>query len=237
MSVESELSRFKALNQSVGRKVLNALYPNDIETYVFAYELVNSDGETEEYFIFPVNPGSISEPNNPIQSIKKTAGGVTILNTTTFTPTTISIQGNFGSKFKFLLGKELVNFSSINFKPSLNQKTAFSPIFKTGYGCLKELERIILKSNTLDKKSQPYALFWYNLALGNNYLVKVTEFNPHQTQEMNMIWGYNITMKSLIRVEDITIKDQRSLTTSLSANSVIQNQVNNLGNSIHALIP
>lgn len=238
MSVSSEFQRFKDLNLAIGKKALNALFPDDIEIYIFALEIVNSDKETEDYFIFPINPNSINEPYNPIQSIKKTAGGITILNTTTFTPTKISIQGNFGRKFKFLLGQEVVNFSSINFKPSLNDsKPTFNKSIKTGYGCLKVLEGIVKKSNTLDKKGQPYALFFYNLALGNNYLVKVVDFNSSMNQEGNMIWNYNLTLESLIKIEDITEKNQRSLTTSLSANSVIQNTINNIGNSILALIP
>ena len=238
MSVESEFRRFKALNKSVGKKVLNALFPNDIEIYIFALELVNGSGETEEYFIFPVNPSSISEPHQPIQSIKKTAGGITTLNTTTFSPNTISIQGDFGSKFKFLIGSEVINFSTINFKPSLNEnKPTFNKNIKTGYGCLKEMERVLIKSNTLDKKEQPYALYFYNLALGNSHLVKMLDFTPHMNQEKNMIWSYNLTLKALAKVEDITDKDQKSFTTSLSANSVIQNQINSIGNEIHALLP
>jgi hypothetical protein len=229
MSIESEVRRFKDLNFSLGKRALNALYPDDIEIYILALELVNSDKETEEYFIFPVNPNSISEPKVPIQSIKKTAGGITVMNTTTFSPSTISLRGNFGRKFKFLAGQELVSFSSINIKPTLNDiKPTFSKNIKTGYGCLKLLESIIEKSNSLDKKGQPYALYFYNLALGNNYLVKSLNLTLDQTQEMNMIWSYSLQFQALAKVENLVERDEKALTASLSATSMIENVVNNI---------
>ncbi len=238
MSLESNFRRFKALNNSLGKRALNALFPDDFELYVFAFEIVNGDDQTEDYFIFPINPNSISEPNAPIQSIQKTAGGVTVLSSLTFTPTIITIQGNFGRKFKFLAGSELVNFASIGFKPTKGRlKSFFSKSFKTGYGCYRELERIINKSNTLDDNDKPYALYFYNLALGHNYLVKAIELTPSMNQDSNMIWNYNLTLKSLCRIEDIVNKDKRSLTASMSAKSLIQSSVNNIGNTIGALIP
>lgn len=240
MSAESEFRRFKALSQTIGKRALNALFPNDVEIYIYALELVNGDGETEDYFIFPVNPSNNTEQVSPIKSIKKTAGGITVLKTNTFSPSNITLQGNFGRKFKFIAGSELVSFSSINFKPTLNDvKPTFSKNIKTGYGCIKVLEGILKKSETLDKKGQPYALFMYNLALGNSYLCEVLDYNFYQNLEMNMIWNYNLTLKSLIRVEDIegVDKTQKSLTVALSANSAIQNTVNNIGNSIAKLIP
>lgn len=238
MSVESEFSRFLALNRTIGKRALNALFPDDIEIYIFAFELVNSDGGTEDYFIFPVNPNSVTEQNSPIQNIKKTAGGITVLNTTTFSPSDITLQGNFGRKFKFLAGQEIVSFASINFKPSLSDfKPSFSKNIKTGYGCTKVVEKLIQKSNSLDKKGKPYGLYFYNLALGNSYLVKCTGYSFYQSQETNIIWNYNIALRSLARVEDISGKDQRSLTVALSANQAIQGTVNNIGNSLGSLLP
>jgi hypothetical protein len=235
MSLESNVRRFQLLSRSLGKRALNALFPDDFELYIFAFELTNGDDVTEDYFIFPINPNSISEPNIPIQSIRKTAGGVTTLNTTTFAPTTINIQGSFGRKFKFLAGSLLVNFSAIGFKPKLT--STFSKSFKTGYGCYREMERILDKSNKLDSKGQPYSLYFYNLALGHNYLVKFTELTPSMNQDSNMIWNYSLTLKSLCRIEDIVKKDKRSLTGAMSAKSFLQGSVNSIGNSIGSLIP
>ncbi len=236
MSIESTLSRFRNSQVSLGKRALNALYPNDVELYVFALEVVNSDKETEDYFVFPINPSSISEQDTPIQSIKKTAGGITVLNTTTFSPSTINVQGNFGRNFKFLLGSEVISFTGLNFsnKPTINKE--FDSKIKTGYGCIKILEGIIKKSNTLDSKGKPYALYFYNLALGNSYLIKATGLNKYQNQESNLIWNYNFSITSLLPIEDITDKTQQSLTQSLSANSAIQNVVNNIGNSIAKIL-
>lgn len=231
MSVESAFLKFAGLKASVGKKAISALYPNDFELYITSFELVNSDKETEAYFIFPVQPFSINEQNKPIQNIKKTAGGMTVLSSQTFSPTNTTIQGNFGRKFKFLLGTNLINFSAFLLKPFVTKPQfaqEFDPSIKTGYGCIKVLESIINKSNSLDSKNKPYALYFYNLALGHNYLVKVTSFDFYQNQENNMIWHYNMSIKSLIPVEQISDKSQRSLAVSLASNQVIQSTINSV---------
>lgn len=240
MSVESALSRYKSLSTTIGKKAISALYPNDIELYIVALELVNSDNQTESYFLFPVQPFSIGEQNKPIQTIKKTAGGVTVLSTQTFHMTDTQIQGNFGRKFKFLLGQELVNFTAFLQQPSLKNLATigqeFSPNIKTGYGCIKVMEKIIKQSNQLDSKGKPYSLYFYNLALGNSYMVKFTSFDFHQNQESNMIWNYSASIKSLIPVTEISDKSQRSLTVNLAANQIIQQGINNVGSSIGQIL-
>ena len=238
MSVESTIDRFKNSQVSLGKRAFNALYPNDVELYVFALEVVNSNNETEDYFVFPINPSSLNEQNSPIQTIKKTAGGITVLSTTTFTPSDISIQGNFGRNFKFLLGKEFISFSALNFttKPNITFSQEFDAKVKSGYGCIKLLEGIIKKSNTLDGNNKPYALFFYNLALGNSYLIKAINFSFYQNQETNLIWNYNFTIKSLLPIEDVIDKTQKSLTQTLSANAAIQDLVNNVSSHIDRII-
>lgn len=236
MSVESTYNRYKSIRNSLGERALNSLFPNDVELYMIALELVNSNEETEEYFVFPINPSSISEPNNPIQSIQKTAGGITILNTTTFSPTNIQLQGNFGRGFKILLGKEVVTFAAFNFSNKKQNNAIapqeFDPNIKSGYGCLKILERVINKSNSLDSAGKPYALFFYNLALGNSYLVKALNFTPYTNEDSNRIWSYNLSLQSLIKIEDISNQSQKSLTQSLSINSAIQSSVNSTSSQI-----
>ena len=34
MSLEAAFDRFKSLNQTIGKRALNALFPNDVELYV-----------------------------------------------------------------------------------------------------------------------------------------------------------------------------------------------------------
>jgi hypothetical protein len=239
MSVQSTQDTYISLLGTLGKAALNSLYPNDFELYVIALDLVNSDGKSEAYFIFPVMPFTMAESHKPIQSIKKTAGGITVLNTQTFAPTDTTIQGNFGRKFKFLLGNQLINFSALTLVPPVSQPLfaqEFDPTIKTGYGCIKVLEAIYLKSNTLDSKGKPYALYFYNLASGNNYLVKITTFEKHQNQENNMIWHYNMGIKSLLPVEQVSSVSASSLTANLAANSIIQNGVNSVGNFLGSVL-
>lgn len=239
MSVESAYVKLAGLSASIGKKAISALYPNDFELYITSFDLVNSDGITEAYFIFPVQPFSITEKNKPIQNIKKTAGGITVLSTQTFSPTDTMMQGNFGRKFKFLLGKELINFSALLLQPSISKplfSNEFDPSIKTGYGCIKVLESIIKKSSTLDSKGKPYALFFYNLALGQSYLVKVTDLDFYQNQENNMIWHYNMTIKSLIPTEEISNFSKQSLVVNLAANQTVQISIDNVSSFLTTLL-
>ena len=239
MSIESTYDKFISLNKTIGKRALNALYPDEVELYIFALELINSSGDTEDYFVFPINPSSINEQYHPIKSVTKTAGGVTVLKTTTFSPTDISIQGNFGRQFKILLGKEVISFSALKFKgntPTPSFSAEFDPKIKTGFGCYKSLENIIKKSNTLDNLDSPYSLIFYNLALGNSYLVEAMSLAPYQNLEMNMIWSYNLTLKSLLPVEEISSVSERSMTQSLSVNQAIQGAVNNIANNVAKLL-
>lgn len=239
MSIESIAAQSDSLTKTIGKKALSALFPNDFELYLIALDLVNSDGDTEGYFLFPVMPFSLTEQNKPIQNIKKTAGGMTVLSTQTFSPTDTILQGNFGRKFKFLLNKEIINFSSFLFQNPFSKPLfagEFSPNIKTGYGCIKVLESIVKKSSTLDSKGKPYALYFYDLALGNSYLVKVTSLDFYQNQENNMIWHYNMSIKSLIPVEEITNTSQRSLTTILSATQILQTSIDKVGGALTSML-
>lgn len=239
MSIEGAFLRYSQLNNVIGKKAVSALYPNDFELYITALELVDSKKNTKAYFLFPIQPFSISTSYTPIQNIKKTVGGITVLNTETFSPTDTTLQGNFGRKFKFLIGKELVNFSSILLTPDQEQKSfvqEFDPSIKTGYGCIKVLEKIIKTSNTLDENKKPYSLYLYNLAIGQNYLVKIPSLSFSQNQENNMIWSYSMNIKSLIEVEKIRDVSQRSLAVNLAANDTIQKTVDSAISFVTSLI-
>lgn len=216
--------RLVTLQNTIGKAAVNGLFPQDIELYVFALELVVG-GKTKSYFVFPVNPKDIKESKNQLINVKKTAGGVTTISTQTFVPTDISISGNFGRNFKFLLQDQLVSFSAFNFDNVIADfnPQQFSPTIKSGYGCIKLLEKIINKANTLDSETQqPHTLYLYNLALGNNYIVKPINITFNQNQQDNMIWNYTLTLKSLGRIEDVNNTDQGTLSATLSANNILQ---------------
>lgn len=232
------IDRLKSLTGTIGKSAVNGLFPNDIELYVFALELV-AGGKTKSYFVFPVNPKDVKESKNQLINVKKTSGGVTTISTQTFVPTDISISGNFGRNFKFLVQDQLISFSAFNFKNIVADFTPqdFSTTIKSGYGCIKVLERIINKANTLDNDTQePHTLYLYNLALGNNYIVKPMNITFSQNQQDNMIWNYTLTLKSLGRIEDVTNNDQNSLSATLSANNIIQKTANVVSQTARQLL-
>lgn len=233
-SVDNALQSYKSLLLTVGKSVLNSLYPDDFELYLCAFELVDGSGKVQYYFVFPIQPYSNTEANKPIQNIKKTAGGITVLSTQTFSPTDIIIQGNFGRNFKFLTGNTMVNFSSLLRGDAITQE--WNASIKTGYGCTKVLEMILKKSKTLDDNGLPYALYFYNLSLGNNYVVKATSFDFTMSQEMNMIWNYRITLHTLLPLADISGYDEKSALNTLRANAIIQGSVNEIGNMIGQML-
>ena len=198
------------------------MYPNDFELYIVALELVNSKGQVENYFLFPVQPFSNVEQNKPIQSIKKTMGGYTVMSTETFSSSNIQLQGNFGRKFKFLVNQQVLQFSAYT-EPKPLIQNEFNSFLKTGYGCCKVLEAIIKKSNTLDDSGGAYQLFLYNLAFGNSYVVKAENFDFRQNLESNMIWNYTLSLKTLLPLSEVSNKPKGSLTTTLVGAQVIQN--------------
>lgn len=228
------------LKSTLGQKAVNALYPNEVEVYITAFELVNSLGRTVDYFIFPINPSSVSEVQNLGTNIKKTAGGISVLNTISFIPTQITLNGDFGRQFKFILGQEIISFAAMAFSTSGGifknigntfsnnfSNGIFSKSLKTGYGCIKMMEAIILKTKTLDQNNLPYSLYFYNLSLGNNYLIQPNTLTLSMSEEKNMIWRYSLNMTSLAPLDAISTSSKNELTALLSFNESVQKGINN----------
>jgi len=195
-------STYLRLLNSIGKAAISALYPNDFEIYLCTLELVDSEGKSIQSLIFPVNPDSISEMNNMIVNIQKTNQGVSVLKTKTFIPVDISLSGNFGRRFRFLLGATGLDAAAVSFKSKQDEAEEgepkeFSKQLKTGYGCTKVLEKLIKKSNTLDGKGNPYRLYFYNLAFGTSYLVVPLSIGFKQDMGTNMIWNYDLNMKAV----------------------------------------
>lgn len=189
----------------MGREYVNSLYPNEIEYYAAAFELVNGDGFTEDFFSFPVMFKSYRENRPTNTNIEKTMSGVVITSNPSFVPFDIHLTGNFGRKFKKINTDIPANqpTSSNNSTSNVTQSNAvvvpvFSTEYKTGYGCYKIMERILLKAQNQDSNFKPYQLFFYNLALNSNYLVEPMSIEPNQNRESsNMIWEYNIHLKAV----------------------------------------
>lgn len=192
MSAVAVEQKYLSSLRTIGRGVLNAIYPNDIETYFLALELVDSRNRTVDYFAWPVLPEELRESHNEITNVRKTMTGVNVLKNSTFNPRPILIRGKFGRRFRVLIGGngiEIAGFGiGISFKGGLsvsatpnflNQTPAqFSSFVKTGFGCIKVIERIKERSKRLDSDLKPHTLYLYNPILGGNYQV---EFAPGES--------------------------------------------------------
>lgn len=248
-TVEDAYKKVVQLQAEVGRSTLNMMYPSDFEVYLMSFELVkiNENGKEEvlNFFSFPVMPNNISQSEPQITNIKKTVGGITILNTNTFIPKDVTIQGNFGRSFKLLISNESVNFRALALNPKQAiksvgqafkkkvseildaQPTTFSNTVKTGYGCIKILQAICDASVDIDN-GRPRRLYFHNPAFGESHLVKITSFTANQNMQQNMIWGYNLQMKLISPIENVRVNNDNSLKTLLTISSV-QNGINKIG--------
>jgi hypothetical protein len=202
----------------LGRRVVNSIYPNEVEYYMLSLELCNSENTTIDFFTFPVMPDSITESKSPIVNIKRTIGGISVISSGLQVPVDINIAGTFGRGFKFLVGREKFNGMAAYYQNTVGGATGkpkeFSKIIKTGYGCTKVLEEIVNKSNYLDNRGKPNNLYLYNTVSGNSYLVKVTNFQISQAiNSNNMMWNYTIALKGLVPIEGL---EGRDLETGLS---------------------
>lgn len=236
---------FRETLQSLGKAGMNALYPNDFDYYVVSLELVDSDGKTVEFLVFPVPPKSLSQTEPNVSNIKMNYRGVTSINYAGFVPKDIAIQGDFGRFLKILVGSNLIDPSrrdestySGNFDPFSGSKITqlpFSPFAKTGFGALKVLQAIHRKSNALDRNNKPYKLFFYNPALGDSFLVKSSNLVINQSRETNMLWQYNLALKAIAPANAIS----EDLATSLKRTLIIdhvQRTSNTLVRQIRRLV-
>lgn len=202
---------------SVGKLTAHSLFPNDFELYFTALELVDSKGRTVDYFFFPINPTNIIENHPSIVQVKKTANGVVSLSSSSYNPSDIELSGNFGKQYKMLVGRTSIIASAMIFGELSLENREMLPGIKSGYGCIKVLSNILKKSDSLDKKGQPYSLYFYNLSLGNSYLVKKIGVTYSQSIENNMVWNYNLILKTLSPLNKI----KKSLYSTIIANSLM----------------
>lgn len=193
--------RILGVVRELGRAAANAVFPDEIEYYAITLELVNSKGDSVEYITFPINPSQLSYDDTSLVNIRKTMGGVTALDSESFVPKKIEMNGTFGRSFKLLLAPPLERGSRIGdlLPKELTIQTSFlDTSLKTGYGALKLLERILTKASTLDIYGQPHQLFLYLPMAGHNFLVKKESFKISQDeQQSNMLWRYNLTLTGI----------------------------------------
>lgn len=245
MSIENAVRNKAVLLEQIGRSALNIKYPNEFELYMCALELVNQRGKTLRYFVFPVMPSNLDETQPQITNIKKTLAGITVLSTSTFIPRDITLSGNFGRKFRVLLGGDYIEFIS-SFKTEDDKVTkesvlrgieqTFDERVKTGFGCCKILEEIIEESNVVDEDGIRQLIF-YNPSLGNNYLVKGTSLKFSQSQETNMIWSYSLALKAISSLNSIkTSSEIEEQGKRLNTTGYVQEQVDRVINGLTSIL-
>ena len=215
MTKEEANRRYREFIDTAGRETLGALFPTEFEVYMMGLELVDSDGDTVEYFLFPVMPKNISKSEPELTNLKKTAGGISILSTTTFVPETITIGGDFGRSFKVLLGNTLLDFKALGVDLLKNAKNVtggqvlrtlnpFSKTIKTGYACTKILQGILKKSVTVDDKGQPYRMYFHNPTLGEAHLVEKETFSLNMDESStNRVWQYSLSLTTIAPIEEV----------------------------------
>ncbi len=227
--------RYKELLNLFGRSGLNAMFPNDFEAYMLAFELVDSLGSTIDFFSLPIMPNNISITEPEITNIKKTAGGVISLKSDSFIPKSINIVGNFGRNLKVLLRDKVVDFKSFTSNLNINNSDFQGSVVKTGFGATKVFQSILNGSKSIDNYGEPVKLFMYNFAFSESYVVEVIDKTFSQSVESsNSIWNYNISLKAVATLESV-IQDTGSLISSVST-STIQGGINVLASRISSIL-
>lgn len=244
MNISSINRKYQELLTAVGKTALNALFPYDFEVYMMALELTDSEGNTIDYLSFPIMPESITKAEPKRTNIKVASTSTTVLSSASFIPEEITIKGNFGRTFNILLSPKEPSISGVAYSTKsgvydltqINNKNnvlavkmpAFNVGIKTGYGAIRILKSIISKSNGVDKSGKPFRLFFYNLALGESYLVTVPNsgITVSQNLQKNMIWEYNLTLNTLANLSSLHSQIKRSSLLKVASTDVIQKGIN-----------
>ena len=238
------VNRYKNLRSSIGKSAISAFYPNDFEYYLCAFELVEFK-DTEivpiEYFVFPIQPSSIQKTEPVRTNIKTSMSGITVLKNSSIIPKEITLKGNFGKNFKILTMQGVAFTADSLLKVGIREggSPSFSTGVKTGYGATKILQKILQESNKLSSSGESRQLFFYNMALGENYLVTVSPSGAvySQSQDTNMIWQYSVSMTILAPLADvINVKNPQSRSTNLLSRNAIQMSINSVAKGVSSII-
>lgn len=245
------VSEFRRLVNEVGRAALHSLYPNEFEYYFCSLELVDYLGRTVDFFAFPIMPKSMSYGYPAATNIKQSDGGVTILKRPHFVPRDIQIMGNFGRRFKFLVGRNQVDAMAIRFSTTAGvftkeeamagvQQTKSAVLnsqIRTGYGCLKIMQSIIDKAQAIDTVTgQQFSLYFYNTAIGESYLVEPLNLELKQSLDENMIWNYTLQMKGVAPISGLRPNDGKDSLTKQMQYGVLSRGLDSLMGAVKRAI-
>lgn len=203
------------LTQKYGASYINRLYPNEFEYYFISLELVDSDNKTVSYFAFPITPQSISRSRSSLTHISKTQNAINVEKTSTFEPVDIKIGGNFGRNFLFMVGKDAVYTPALSFKKIREgrdgETNEFSNTFKNGFGAMKELDKFIAKSKTLDDNNKPHSILLYNPVFSEDLVVEVMSYSSQTNAEnLNRLFQYNLNLVGVAPISSFS-KDTETL--------------------------
>lgn len=227
MSIAAVRSRLSETLADVGRAALHANFPDDIEYYSIAFELIDYKDSTVDILVLPILPSSLNIAEQPNTNIKRTGGGTAILFNSAFNPFNITMAGNFGRRFRFLVGQSEIAGVAFRFNFRGNE---FDSQIKSGYGTTKVLERILKNTFRTDDQQRPFKLIFHNMAFNQSHLVEPTSWGFSQNDSnSNMIWNYNISLRAVAPA--VFIRGEGSANSSLKKllqASVLQNTLNTL---------
>jgi hypothetical protein len=225
MAIPEIRNRYGSLLASIGKAAVHSLHPDDFEYYACSFELVDYEGNLVDMLFFPVTPSTISITKPNIANVRKSSSAVISLFNPSFVPFTISLNGNFGRKFRFLVGQEDILASAFRF--NFRKESEFNVAIKTGYGVTKVLERLLENANSVDDAGRPFRLFFHNQAFNSSHLVEVLQQGFTINERKNFIWDYNITSKALAPALSVRSGDeQKSSLTRLLAFDNVQKGLN-----------
>lgn len=254
--VDDVLARVNDLTVNVGTATLSAMFPAEFQYNIISIELTDSDGNTLDFFSFPINPASLAYQEPEVTNVKKTFGGVTAITNNTFVPKSLAINGTFGRNYKFLtsrldsgdiaswasFGASVVNLfstpktSNYRYNNGLAQRE-FSKTVKSGYGCIKLLQYFIDAAGDLDKNGRPNMLFFHNNAFGESWLVKPLR-KTFTIVESRNIYDYNIQFAVVAParlVSQSPEKNEKSIIRALSK-PILQKNVNKVVKDIGKIL-
>ena len=253
MPVDVAIQKLTNLSAQITRDVVGILFPNDIDVYLLALELTTSNNDTIDYFLWPILPNELQKTEPKRTNIKMSAGGVTVLTNNAFVPEQLILKGNFGRRFRIFLDvvkptgtgidysteKGVYDLTAVN-SISEGRSLAYPKFLegvKTGYGAFKVLKAMINKANGIDRMGKPFKLYFYNLALGENYLVSVPPqgFTCNQNLDQNMIWNYTLNLEVIAPAQSLRSFDPNSNLTLLGS-SVLTNLANDTASVLRQTI-
>jgi hypothetical protein len=184
--------------------LLNTFAPRNFEMYVCTLELRKAndsiglsvtEGKLISTFTFPINPTGIQKMEPALTQIKKTFTAISVVKTEDFVPQTITIRGDFGRGWSYVLTNPILGLYSLTLKDGVPYKRDVLGAlgFYTGFGCIKQMQSFFERSVVMDD-GMPRTLYFYNHALSEGYQVEVKNVSLNQDVSKNRIWSYEVVL-------------------------------------------